>query len=275
MIQLPSLRSIIHKYELFPKKNLGQNFLLDSAITDKIVKVAQLKAGQNILEIGPGPGGLTRSILKMNPAELIVIEQDERFLGAMQELQQIYPQLVILNDDALAINEKEIISSKSKIIANLPYNIGTALLCKWLENLNLWQDFTLMLQNEVAERIIAKPKTKDYGRLSVICQLLCHCEIHFTLAPEAFYPPPKVTSAVVSLYPKDIQPSADIIRSVQFIAKILFNQRRKMLRSTLKAVHADINSLVYQTDIELTQRPEELSIEQFVQLAQNYRDCCS
>jgi 16S rRNA (adenine1518-N6/adenine1519-N6)-dimethyltransferase len=270
MIELPHLRSVINKFDLIPKKNLGQNFLLDQNITDKIARVAGLKAGQNILEIGPGPGGLTRSILALNPNKLTVIEQDSRCIAALEELQQSYQQLVIINDDAVKVKEESLVSAKTKIIANLPYNIGTLLLCKWLENASFWQDFTLMFQKEVAQRITASPGTKDYGRLSVICQLLCDSETHFDLAPEAFYPPPKVTSSVISLYPRQEQPSAEIIHAVQLICKVLFNQRRKMLRVTMKQVHPDLNSLIYATDIELTQRPEELSVNHFVQLANNY-----
>ena len=224
----------------------------------------------NVLEIGPGPGGLTRSILAASPNKLVVIEQDSRCIAALEELQQIYPQLTIINDDALTVMEAELVQEKTKIIANLPYNIGTALLMKWLENVSFWQDFTLMFQKEVADRIMAKPSTKDYGRLSVVCQLLCNIEWHFNLKPEAFYPPPKVTSSVISLYPKEVQVSEDISNAVQLICKVLFNQRRKMLRVTMKQVHPDLNSLIYKTDIELTQRPEELSVEQFVQLAKNY-----
>lgn len=270
MNQLPSLRSVIKKFDLNPKKNLGQNFLLDQNITDKIVAASGLKPQDDILEIGPGPGGLTRSILAKNPNKLTVIEQDSRCIAALEELKLNYSQLTIINDDAIAIKEESLVTKKTKIIANLPYNIGTLLLCKWLGNINLWQDFTLMFQKEVANRITATPKTKNYGRLSVICQLLCDTEVHFDLDPEAFYPPPKVTSSVISLYPKQEQPSAKIIHVVEFICKALFNQRRKMLRVTMKQVHQDLDSLISGTDIALTQRPEELSIYQFVLLAENY-----
>ena len=275
MIELQSLRTVINKFGLSPKKNLGQNFLLDQNITDKIVRVAGLKANQNILEIGPGPGGLTRSILSTNPKSLTVIEQDSRCIAALEELKEIYPQLVIFNDDAIKTKEENIVAPKTKIIANLPYNIGTLLLCKWLENVSFWQDFTLMFQKEVAERIVAEPGSKDYGRLSVICQLLCDTEMHFNLSPEAFYPPPKITSSVISLYPKQQQMPAHIIHAVQFICKILFNQRRKMLRVTMKQVHPDLTGLIDNTGIGLTQRPEELSVAQFVQLAQNYHQLIS
>jgi 16S rRNA (adenine1518-N6/adenine1519-N6)-dimethyltransferase len=270
MIDLPSLKTVINKFDLAPKKSLGQNFLLDQNITDKIVRMAALKAGDEVLEIGPGPGGLTRSILASNPSKLIVIEQDSRCIKALEELQQHYPQLTIINTDALAIQETELVSKNTKIIANLPYNIGTVLLCKWLDNIEYYASLTLMFQKEVAERIVAQPRTKDYGRLSVIAQLLCNIDLHFDLKPEVFFPPPKVTSTVTSLYPKAILPETNLVKAVQHICKLLFNQRRKMLRSTLKQVYPDIDALISGSDINLTQRPEELSIEEFVIIAQNY-----
>lgn len=272
MKELPSLKSVIKKFDLAPKKNLGQNFLLDQNITDKIVRSARILSDQQVLEIGPGPGGLTRSILAINPEKLTVIEQDSRCIAALEELKQAYPKLDIVNADAMKVKERELVPQSTKIIANLPYNIGTALLVKWLEDIKYWQGFTLMFQKEVAERIMARPSTKDYGRLSVISQLLCDVEHHFNLAPEAFYPPPKVTSSVISLYPKAIQVPDNISHAVQFISKALFNQRRKMLRVTMKQVHPDLNGLIDKTDISLTQRPEELSVEQFVQIAKNYNE---
>lgn len=272
MVELTSLKSVIDKFGLSPKKNLGQNFILDQNITDKIVRAARITSEDEVLEIGPGPGGLTRSILATNPKKLTVIEQDYRCIAALEELKQVYPKLIIINDDALKIREGGVVSIKTKIIANLPYNIGTVLLLKWLENVSFWQDFTLMFQKEVVERIIAKPSSKDYGRLSVICQLLCDTELHFHLKPEIFYPPPKVTSSVVSLYPKEIQVSEEISQAVQLICKIVFNQRRKMLRATMKQVHPDLAGLIHKTDISLTQRPEELTVDQFVQIAKNYNE---
>ncbi len=269
-MQLPSLKSVIDKFDLSPKKNLGQNFLLDQNITDKIVRAACLKSGDEVLEVGPGPGGLTRSILASNPSKLTVIEQDSRCIAALEELQALYPQLIIINDDALKIKEETLVAAKTKIIANLPYNIGTALLIKWLDNISFYSSLTLMFQKEVAQRIVASPRTKDYGRLSVIAQLLCDVELHFDLKPELFFPPPKVTSTVVSFYPKSILPAADIIKAVEQVSKILFNQRRKMLRSTLKQVHPDLDGLISGSNISLTQRPEELSIAEFVLIAKNY-----
>ena len=268
MIELPSLKSVIKRFDLEPKKNLGQNFLLDQIITDKIVNVSRMKPGDDVLEIGPGPGGLTRSILFKNPKKLIAIEQDSRCILALEELKEIYPQLEIINGDAL--EGCDLALTKPKIIANLPYNIGTALLLKWFKKIDFWDSMTLMFQKEVAERIAASPGCKSYGRLSVISQLLCDTELHFEIAPELFFPPPKVTSAVISLYPKPVQQSSEVIEAVQLVCRILFNQRRKMLRSTLKQLHQDVEMLVNKTDITLTQRPEELSVNQFVQIAKNF-----
>lgn len=270
MKDLPSLRSVINNFDLSPKKSLGQNFLLDQNITDKIVRASGLKAGEEVIEIGPGPGGLSRSILALNPLKLTVIEQDYRCIAALEELKQSYKQLIIINADALKIKEESLISSKAKIIANLPYNIGTVLLMKWLDNPSLWSSLTLMFQKEVAERIIAKPGTKAYGRLSVISQLLCEVDIHFDLKPDVFFPPPKVISSVISLHPKINIPEIPIIKTLQLICKAVFNQRRKMLRSSLKQVHLDLDGLVYGANVSLSQRPEELSIEQFVAISRNY-----
>jgi 16S rRNA (adenine1518-N6/adenine1519-N6)-dimethyltransferase len=269
MIDLPLLKNVINRFGLAPKKNLGQNFILDQSITDRIVKASGLRAGQDVLEIGPGPGGLTRSILAANPAKLIVIEQDERCIAALEELKQRYPQLEIISGDAMQIDNTALGLNKPKIIANLPYNIGTALLFKWFENITIWNSLTLMFQKEVAQRIVAAPGGKDYGRLSVIAQLLCDVEMHFELGPEAFFPPPKVTSAVISLYPKEVQLAPLLLKTIESVCKALFAQRRKMLRSTLKQLHPNIDALIANTDIALTQRPEELSIEQFVQIAEN------
>ena len=271
MQELPSLKSVIQKFNLTPKKNLGQNFLLNSAITDRIVDASLISSNDEVLEIGPGPGGLTRSILKKHPKKLIVIEQDSRCIAALKELNLIYPQLEIINDDALKIDYSQLGLNNPKIIANLPYNIGTALLLKWLETPTLWSSLTLMFQREVAERIAALPKCKDYGRLSVISQIICNIEKHFELEPKEFFPPPKVTSTVISIYPKQNQLDIKIIKNVEMICKILFNQRRKMLRSTLSQVSNNIQMLLENTGIELSQRPEEISVEQFVMLAKNYK----
>jgi 16S rRNA (adenine1518-N6/adenine1519-N6)-dimethyltransferase len=267
---LLSIKSIIGKHGLSPKKNLGQNFLLDLNITNKIVSAAQVKTGEEVLEIGPGPGGLTRSILAKNPSKLVVIEQDKRCVVALEELKLTYPQLVIINDDALLVKEEDLVPIKTKIIANLPYNISTVLLLKWLNQRNYWQSMTLMFQKEVADRIMAMPGNKNYGRLSVIARLICQVEWHFDLKPECFFPPPKVTSSVISLYPKPNQLDKEVINTVEKICKILFNQRRKMLRATLKQVHPNLEALLDNSGVYLTQRPEEISVESFIIIAKNY-----
>jgi 16S rRNA (adenine1518-N6/adenine1519-N6)-dimethyltransferase len=269
-MNLPSLRLVVEKYGLLPKKNLGQNFIFDQNITDKIVKYSAIKPEQEILEIGPGPGGLTRSILAINPSKLTVIEMDKRCIAALEDLKKYHPQLVIVNEDAMLVQERNLVLEKTHIIANLPYNVGTALLFKWFKNVSYWGSLTLMFQKEVADRIIAQPGGKDYGRLSVISQLLCDIKWHFDLKPEVFFPPPKITSSVISLYPKAEQIDPIIIKKLEQICRILFSQRRKMLRSSLKNIHHNIDSLIQDTGIDLTQRPEELSIEQFIKIAENY-----
>lgn len=270
MAKLTDLKNLINKYGLNPKKNLGQNFILDPNITDNIVKVSGLKLNEDVVEIGPGPGGLTRSILAKNPRKFIAIEQDERCVKALLELKEHYPQLEVINADALNFDFSSLDLSAPRIIANLPYNIATALLIKWLDTPEMFSSLTLMFQKEVAERIVAKPGCRDYGRLSVLAQLICDVEWNFELKPEVFFPPPKVTSAVISLTPKIKQLDKELIRKVEFICKILFNQRRKMLRSTMKQLHKDVEKLVKNTGISLESRAENITIEQFVMLANNF-----
>lgn len=267
MNNFSDLKSVINKFNLSPKKNLGQNFILDPAITDNIVKVSGLKPGEDVIEVGPGPGGLTRSILNLNPRKLVVIEQDERCVNALKELKKLYPSLEIINADALEFDYQSLNLERPRIIANLPYNIATQLLINWLDTPELFKSLTLMFQKEVAERIAAKPSCKDYGRLSVLAQLICDVDYHFELEPEIFYPPPKVTSAVISLIPKEFQLERELIKKTEMICKTLFNQRRKMLKSSMKLLNTDVNQLIEGTDISLDARPENLTIGQFCALA--------
>lgn len=259
-----SLRSVIDRHNLQPQKKLGQNFLLDQNITDKITRYAGSIEGQNILEIGPGPGGLTRSILKQNPKHLYAVEKDPRCIAAIQEIND--PRLSVIEADALKFDITSLPAS-IKIIANLPYNIGTELLMGWLDQISHIQDFTIMLQKEVAERIIAKPGSKEYGRLSVFCQWLCDINIAFDLPPEVFFPPPKVTSSVIHLKPLATPRFSADAKTLQHVVKTGFNQRRKMLRGSLKSLSPEIEKLLLAADIRPDARPEDISIEAFCRLA--------
>lgn len=266
---LPTTSDLIKKYNLNAKKSLGQNFILDSNLTDKIVKYAGDLSSSEILEIGPGPGSLTRSILRQNPQKLTVIERDPRFLPLLEEIKLSYPVLEIINDDALKVDEKKLINYKSfKIIANLPYNVGTELVFKWIENQDLNLDLMiLMLQKEVVERIVAKPGNKKYGRLAVMVNFLCETEYLFDVSPSSFTPPPKVTSSLVKIIPKKIKVEKAQIKKLSWVVGAAFNQRRKKIRSSLKSVNSSIETILAKLNIDHNLRAEQLTIEQFVLIA--------
>jgi len=263
----PSLKEVMARYNLLPKKSLGQNFLLDENITQKVAKAAGKLNGHRIIEIGPGPGGLTRSILDLGADEIIAIEMDKNCILALESLCD--PRLTVLHQDALKTDFVSLFQTDKpvKIVANLPYNIGTELLFKWLPAINKIESLTLMFQKEVVDRIIAAPSTKDYGRLSVMVQWLAAAKKSFDLAPHLFTPPPKVTSSVVHIIPKDQILSVNF-NVMEKLVKQAFSQRRKMLKSTLKEF---INSDTFaQADIDPTRRAETLSIQEFVRLAELY-----
>lgn len=274
-----STSEIIKKYGLDAKKSLGQNFILDKNFTDKIAKSAFLD-GENpadfeVLEIGPGPGSLTRSILDMGVKKLYAIEKDLRCIEALQELKNFYGErLEIINQDALTIDEVEFFNltnnKKIKIIANLPYNIGTVLLIKWLKIADKISSMTLMLQKEVAQRIAAKVNDNHYGRLAIMVNHLAKTKILYDVNKSNFTPPPKVTSAIIQIIP-----FAEKIYDVEFlkIEKLLaqaFSQRRKMIKSSLKGfVFKDLTleEALKKADIEATLRPENIEIAKFCALA--------
>lgn len=266
MLDLPPLRDVIARHDLQPKKSLGQNFLLDQNITDKIVRLSGDLNDQHVIEIGPGPGGLTRSILNANPLSVTAIETDHRAVKALQELQLVYPDLTIIHDDALAFDIRTAGQGPCTIIANLPYNIATPLLIGWLKIIRdnrAIQSMTLMFQKEVADRITAQPNTKQYGRLSVMAQWLCDVHNVYTLPPSAFTPPPKVNSAVVRFKPKDIQPDTPSFKAMETITAAAFGNRRKMLRSSLKLYRNDMKKC----GIDETLRAENISVNDYVRLA--------
>ncbi len=271
MTTLPPLRDVIEQYDLGAKKSLGQHFLLDLNITRKIARDAKVSEQDVVLEIGPGPGGLTRALLETG-AQVIAIERDRRCIEALQDLSNAYPgNFRVVEEDALGANETELVAGKSvKIIANLPYNISTELLIKWLQaGPQLWSMMALMFQKEVADRILAKPGSKTYGRLSIIAQAASRPSRAFDLPARAFTPPPKVDSTVVLFeQPKN---QFEQLGALEQITKAAFSQRRKMLRTSLKPIFGDrLSDTLASYGIKETQRAEELSVEQFKRLATHH-----
>ena len=274
--EFPPLREVIATHQLSAKKSLGQNFLLDLNLTAKIARQAGDLSGADVLEIGPGPGGLTRGLLAEGARRVLAIEKDERCLPALQEISDAYDgRLQVINGDALEIDPLQYLTPPIKIAANLPYNVGTELLVRWLtpkEWPPFWQSLTLMFQKEVAERIVAQPGSKAYGRLAILAQWRADAKIVLDLPPQAFTPPPKVSSAVVHLtaLPKPRFP-ADAATLSRVVAAG-FNQRRKMLRASLKGVAANIEDHLIAAGIQPTERAEQVSLEQFCALARSIKD---
>ncbi len=267
---LPPLREVIQRHGLSARKSLGQNFLLDLNLTAKIARAAGDLSNADVLEIGPGPGGLTRGLLASGARKVVVIEKDERCIPALEEISDAYPgRLVIVQGDALEIDVSHHLNTPVKIAANLPYNVGTALLTNWLDPPEwppFWESLTLMFQREVAERIVAKPGSKAYGRLSILAEWRSEAHIVMDLPPQAFTPPPKVRSAVVHLKarPEPLYPANPaILRTV--VAKA-FQQRRKMLRASLKS-YDDIERKLEAAGIDPKARAETIDLERFCALA--------
>lgn len=274
---LPNIPEIIKSNNLITKKSLGQHFLTDQNLLDKIVRHAGKIIDSTVLEIGPGPGGLTRSILQHKPKKLIVIEKDRRCITILNEVKNQYSDILeIIENDALKISASNLNTDrKITVISNLPYNIGTKILLNFLNELENIESMTLMFQKEVAERIVAQPKRNSYGRLSIICQWLCKTELLFDISPNAFIPPPKVDSSVVSIIPRE-KPLYDAKRSVlEKICEVTFGKRRKMLRSSLKSILSKPEEILEIAEINPQSRPEELSIEQFCKLARAYEGLSS
>ena len=263
---LPPLREVIARHGLLASKSLGQHFLLDLNLTDRIARAAgDVRTGTTI-EIGPGPGGLTRSLLAAG-ATVIAVEKDSRCRGILAEIAAAYPgRLTAIDADALAVDASQLGSSPRRIVANLPYNIGTELLLRWLATPAAFESFTLMFQTEVAARITAPPGTGAFGRLSIITQWLCEAELLFHISPRAFTPPPQVQSTVVRLTPR-ANPVPARRETLERVTAAAFGQRRKMLRQSLRAVSEDAEGLCRATGIDPTARAETLTVEQFCALA--------
>lgn len=251
-------------------KRFGQHFLLDGNLTDKIVRLAGNLAGVNVVEIGPGPGGLTRSLMRSDAATITAVEKDARLMPLLQELADADSRLQLLQEDALKISLPQTVPAPRAIIANLPYNVGTAMLLHWLheiaEDNTSYNSLTLMFQKEVVDRIAATPGSKDYGRLSILSQWLCEVQPLFDLPPQAFTPPPKVDSSVVRLLPRESRLPCDM-KKLEQVTAAAFGQRRKMLRSSLKSLHAQPESWLTTCGIDPAARAETLSLENFVDLA--------
>lgn len=273
---LPPLRDVIHKHGLDARKSLGQNFLLDLNLTARIARAAGPLEGFTIVEVGPGPGGLTRGLLAEGADHVIAIEKDSRCIAALEEIAAHYPgRMTIVEGDALLTDMAALLKGRpAKVVANLPYNVATPLFVNWLETepwTPWWTSLTLMFQKEVVERIIATEKDKAYGRLGVLTGWRTTARMLFELPPQAFSPPPKVTSAIVQVTPKPDPLPCDK-KVLQQVTAAAFGQRRKMLRSSLKSLNVDTEALLAAARIKPTARAEEVPLEGLVALANAYRD---
>lgn len=269
---LPPLREIIARFGLGAKKSLGQNFLFDRNLTRKIARAAAPLEDFTVVEIGPGPGGLTRALLEVGAMKVIAIEKDRRALAALNELAAVYPgRLQVVSGDAVTTDIAALVRGPAKIVANLPYNIATLLLTNWLTR-SPWppwfSSLTLMFQKEVALRIAARPGGHDYGRLSVLCQHLCEVRKLFDVNRAAFTPPPKVTSSVVQLVPKSVPSPACPTAALERLTAAAFGQRRKMLRTSLRLLTPDPETFLVRAGIDPSLRAEQLPAQDFARLAQ-------
>jgi 16S rRNA (adenine1518-N6/adenine1519-N6)-dimethyltransferase len=269
--ELPPLGEVIRRHQLSALKSLGQHFLLDANLTGRIARAAAPLDACEIIEIGPGPGGLTRALLQAGARHVTAIERDPRAVAALTELADAIPgRLTIIAGDALAIDLAAITPAPRKIVANLPYNIATPLLLGWLENIAAYESLTLMFQKEVARRLVAPPGGKEYGRLSVMIQWNAQARALFDIGPKAFTPPPKVTSTLVQIAPR-AEPLAPCRREdLERVVAAAFGQRRKMLRASLKTLGVDTMALLETAAIEPTERAERLTVTQFAALARAY-----
>lgn len=272
--ELPPLREVIAEYGLSARRALGQHFLLDLNLTRRIARAAGGLEGVTVIEVGPGPGGLTRALLMEGASRVIAIERDDRCVKALQDLAGAFPgRLEVVGADALEVDAAGLarkVRGPVKIVANLPYNVATPLLLHWLADVRAFESLTLMFQKEVAARLTAAPGTKPYGRLSVMAQWLCEAKALFDVRPSAFTPPPKVTSTVVRLVPRP-RPLAEADRAaLERVAAAAFGKRRKMLRTSLKSLGLDTPALIEAAGVDPSARAEELGVEEFCALARAF-----
>ena len=272
MEKLPPLKDVISKHKLSAKKSLGQNFLLDLNLTSKIARYAGNLEQSDVLEIGPGPGGLTRSLLNEGARKVVAIEKDTRCIAALEEVQTRFTgKLKIVEGDALSTEVRQYLTHPVQIIANLPYNIGTELLVRWLNSTtwpSFWQSMTLMFQKEVANRIVASPGSKAYGRLSVMAQWRCNTKIAFNIPATAFTPPPKVESSIVHFEALKKPRFPAEVNKLEFVVSKAFNQRRKMLRGALKGHFKNVEEGLLAIGVAPTKRAENVTIQEFCLMAQ-------
>tara|TARA_B000000532_G_scaffold95955_1_gene76958 strand:+ start:2245 stop:3078 length:834 start_codon:yes stop_codon:yes gene_type:complete len=272
MEKLPPLKDVISRHQLRAKKSLGQNFLLDLNLTSKIARYAGNLDQFDILEIGPGPGGLTRSLLNEGARKVVAIEKDSRCIEALEEIQATFPgRLKLLQGDALSTNASEHLADPVRIIANLPYNIGTELLVRWLTSKtwpSFWQSMTLMFQKEVANRIVASPGSKAYGRLSVMSQWRCDTKIAFHVPASAFTPPPKVESTLVHFESLKEPKFPAEVEVLEFVVSKAFNQRRKMLRGALKGYFQNVEEGLLSIGVLPTKRAEDITVQEYCAMSQ-------
>ena len=260
----------MRKFLLKPKKSLGQNFILSSEITKKIVALAGSLENFNVIEIGPGYGTLTREILVHNPKSLLSIEKDRDLVKHHDQLLNEHQEKYrIIEADALHVTEEELIERPVKVIANLPYNISVVLFLKWLNNIKFFTNLTLMFQKEVADRITARPNSKDYGSLSVLSQLLCDIKKEFDIEPKEFFPRPKIHSSVITVNPLPTPKFAVNLETLTRLTRAVFAQRRKMLRNSLQNITNHAETVLENAKLSGNERPENLTIEQFCLLANN------
>jgi 16S rRNA (adenine1518-N6/adenine1519-N6)-dimethyltransferase len=277
---LPPLREVIARHQLGARKALGQHFLLDLNLTRRIARAAGNLDSGTIIEIGPGPGGLTRALLAEGAGHVVAIEKDERCQAALAELAAAYPgRLEVIAADALKVDMARLGGAPRQVVANLPYNVATPLLIGWLKRVaegpSAFAGFTLMFQKEVALRLAARPRSKDYGRLSVLTQWLAEVRLLFDVPPRAFTPPPKVTSTVVGLVPRPRPQFPAEVEALERVTAAAFGQRRKMMRQSLKTLGVRSAGLIAAAGIAETARAEELDVEAFCALARAYTKAIS
>ena len=269
--ELPPLREVVARHGIAAKRRLGQNFLHDLNLTGRIARAAGPLERASVIEIGAGPGGLTRALLAAGARRVVAVERDRSCLDALAVVREAYPgQLEVVAADALALDPADLVPPPRKIVANLPYNIATALLIRWLDRITEYESLTLMFQREVAERLVASPRQKAYGRLSVLVQWLAEPRILFDVPARAFVPPPKVTSTLIAIVPR-AEPLASARKpAIERITTVAFGQRRKMLRASLKPLGIEIEALLAAAGIKGTRRAEELSVAEFCALARAF-----